>query len=375
MDETQLDVVSAPVDSDILVTGPPGSGKTNLLLLRANNFYLRGQRNIAVLTFTRLLRQFIASGATEYQFPADKVQTCREWQIEFIRSFGGRVPRSSDFKEARKLFADEIERLADAHAITNSFDAILLDEAQDYTSQEIRLFRRLATRLFMVADERQQIYEVDDPFPAMEAAVHQHLPLKYHYRNGLQICKVADHIANKFNGHTPLVECSNYPEADNPSTATLLHCSSISSQANAIVERLGTQITAFPGENIGVLCPRREDVNAIWSVIVASPVGSRAVLVNESDTTVFTDEKPIIVTSFHSGKGLEFRALHLACCEALKKFPNNRKLAFTAVTRAKTALSLYHTEPIHGYLEAAINTANQAELANPTVDDLFGGRS
>jgi len=39
LDSDQRTIISLPPDNSVLVTGPPGSGKTNLLLLRANNHY------------------------------------------------------------------------------------------------------------------------------------------------------------------------------------------------------------------------------------------------------------------------------------------------------------------------------------------------
>jgi superfamily I DNA/RNA helicase len=52
----QKKVISLPLETSHLVLGPAGSGKTNLLLLRANYFARAGQPNILILVFTRLLR-------------------------------------------------------------------------------------------------------------------------------------------------------------------------------------------------------------------------------------------------------------------------------------------------------------------------------
>jgi superfamily I DNA/RNA helicase len=52
-DEQKI-IISLPHKTNRLVLGPPGSGKTNLLLLRANYFACAGHPNILLLAFTRL---------------------------------------------------------------------------------------------------------------------------------------------------------------------------------------------------------------------------------------------------------------------------------------------------------------------------------
>ena len=80
--------------------------------------------------------------------------------------------------------------------------------------------------------------------------------------------------------------------------------------------------------------------------------------------------KPIVITTFHAAKGLEFRALHLVGCCQLKKFHNNRQMAFTAVTRAKTSLAVYHSEDLHSYLESALSL--ESVKTTPSLKDVFG---
>ena len=63
-------MISLAAEGNHLVLGPPGSGKTNILLLRANYLTLSGKPNIAIVVFTRTLSKFIASGGKEYDFPA-----------------------------------------------------------------------------------------------------------------------------------------------------------------------------------------------------------------------------------------------------------------------------------------------------------------
>jgi len=339
LDDDQRNIISVHHDKNILVTGPPGSGKTNLLLLRANFLYLSGLLNIAVLTFTRSLREFIASGATQYDFPDSKIMTCREWQSDFLRQYGVYLRPSGDFEDHRRAFISAMTDLVEKRKLSNIFQAILLDEAQDYTPDEIRLFANLAERLFCVADERQKIYDGEDSIEEIKRRVDEHHVLQFHYRNGVKICRVADEIAKKWHGYQPLAETSNYVERTNPSTVDCSQVNSIDEQVALIVSRLRTQRIAFPGQLIGVLCPTLNTMNAIWDIIKVSEHSDAAFLLHSSVSDGFPLDKHVIISNFHSAKGLEFRALHLAGCDELQSFGNNRCMAFTAVTCPKTDLS------------------------------------
>ncbi len=374
LDEDQRNIISLPTDKNFLVTGPPGSGKTNLLLLRANYLYLAGHRNIAVVTFTRSLRDFIANGSEQYDFPDSKIMTCREWQSDFLRQYGEQVRPSGEFEKDREAFLSAMMNLTSKLHLNNIFDAILLDEAQDYTPGEIRLFATLAERLFCVSDERQKIYNGEDSIDMIHRCVDESYPLCFHYRNGVKICRVADEIAKKWHGYRPLVETANYDEKANPSTVDRTKCQSIGEQADLILSRLRTQRVAFPDELIGVLCPTIKTMHSIWDVIKVSEHSEAAFLLHSSTSDTFPLNKQVIVSTFHTAKGLEFRALHIAGCDELKTsfFKNNRRITFTAVTRAKTALSVYHCDDLYGYFDAALQLLGPAPKP-PTLDEVFGG--
>ena len=375
LDDDQRKIISLPIDDRVLVTGPPGSGKTNLLLLRANYLHLAGKRNIAVVVFTRALREFIARGSAQYDFPASKVMTCRQWQLDLLRQYGGSVPKvSGKFEADRAAFITAITDLANKLKLSNIFDAILLDEGHDYTRGEIQLFARLTAQLFCVADERQKIYEGEDSLETIKSCVGDPHVLRFHYRNGVKICRVADEIAKKWHGYQPMAETSNYDEKANPSTVDSEQCKSVAEQAALIVSRLGTQCIAFPDQLIGVLSPTKNTMNAIWKAISESNHSDAAFLLHGRTSNSFPPDKPILVSTFHAAKGLEFRALHLAACDELKSsfFKNNRRVTFTAVTRAKTALSVYHSGDLYPYFEAALQSLKPAPEP-PSLDDVFGG--
>jgi superfamily I DNA/RNA helicase len=298
--------------------------------------------------------------------------TCKAWQQDFLTQYGLTVNSTGDFEQMRQAYLSHIQQVVDRHQLSGVYDAILLDEAQDYLPAEIRLFSRLATRLFCVADERQKIYQGEDSIAELRKSLGEPQVLRFHYRNGINICRVADEVAKKLSGYKSLAQTCNYDEIANPSTVDYSQCDSIEEQARLILSRIGTQLATFPGQLLGILCPKRESMYAIWNAVKLSDHASAAFLLHGSSADTFPPHGRIVVSTFHAAKGLEFRALHLAACDELKSFKNNRRMTFTAVTRAKTALSVYHTGPIHPYFDAALRSLEPAP-ALPSLDDLFGG--
>src|SRR4051794_25362496 len=88
LDDEQKKVISLEDGADYLVVGPPGCGKTNLLLLRASYLHMKGTTNIKVLAFGRVLKEFIVSGTAHYPFAPDKVQTFVRWAYEMLSANG-----------------------------------------------------------------------------------------------------------------------------------------------------------------------------------------------------------------------------------------------------------------------------------------------
>ena len=118
---------------------------------------------------------------------------------------------------------------------------------------------------------------------------------------------------------------------------------------------------AYPDEWLGVLAVRRETRDAVAQFLGETELGDSVGLQSENvDDRSFDPERRIVVSTLHSAKGTEFRCVHLVAADDFPYY--TREKAFTAVTRAKTTLDVYHLGPLEGALEAA--------LATPAVPDL-----
>lgn len=375
LDDRQKAVIDLPLNTSHLIEGPPGSGKTNLLLLRASQMVRSGKPNILILVFTRTLREFVATGGTQYAFGVDKIQTLNSWTMRFLRDYGIAAVQDGDFDEQRRGRLAQIKEVIADQKLSDIYEAIVLDETQDYLSDELDIFLELGKVVFAAADSRQKIYSTGKgPATDLHARFGANVyPLKHHYRNGHNICLVADELAKVWGDYEPLMPTCNYDEKLYPSSVVERNCANIAAQVADVVTALQLQMKAYPDEHLGVLCPTRLVLKEVWQQLQSSAVGIYAVLQSAEDGYVeFDPARPICVCTTHGAKGLEFRTVHILDSDNMKKSSLNRNIAYMAITRAKTSLAFYYSKSLPGYLESALSVVRPS-VPKATLNQLFNG--
>ncbi|HQZ63937.1 MAG TPA: ATP-binding domain-containing protein [Planctomycetaceae bacterium] len=240
------------------------------------------------------------------------------------------------------------------------------------------MFIKLGGQMFAVGDGRQQIYKDDTGEVDSLAAIRSAIPreniheLRYHYRNGEEICKLADRMAKDSTTYQRLTPTFQYKEAENPSKVTIFQ-GNLAAQCKEIATALRTQLRAFPNELLAVVCPKREHVNDVWDKLLSEADLVPRLCKIDDDDDAFDSSKPICVCTVHGVKGLEMRALHFAAAEHVKRVPHQRNVGFTAVTRAKTSLGIYHDGELKGWFESAV-AGLQPPKAPPSFGALFKGK-
>ena len=354
--ETSLDADQAQavqgidVDESFLLRGPAGSGKTNILLLRAKWLTFKAKHHLQLVVFTKSLREFVRSGCAQYKLPEDAVVTGMQFLRSLLSENGIEYELTKEFEVDRAMLAGKAKALIDANNIQNTFDALLVDEAQDYTDTELYVFRRLAKRLVLAADSRQSIYKTTHSPDYLEELVEgKVISLTHHYRSGLKICNVADALLRDPINYPPLSGECMYDENTKPSSLTSHLCSSFEKQIEEIILRLPDQLKLYPKQLIGVLFPKNDQKQIFIKALEESP---------------FDAEGRIWVDTLHGSKGWEFVATHIGGCEALPKMgPAQKRLIYTGILRARTSVALYYSGNMPGYLASAI-----AKIAPPPKD-------
>ena len=371
LDAQQRRILSLPLDGNFLILGPPGSGKTNLLLLRAKFLTLAGKPNLKIVLFTRALREFIASGADNYGFQQQHVITSHAFWSNLLYEYDVKRPEENSFEEQRRALVERVAQLVRQRSLVNLYEAILIDEAHDFFPEEVELFSVLGRTIFAVADHRQKIYSGEVPYPVLEKITEDRVELIHHYRNGFNICRLADHVGRDGQRFGRISDSSNYDEVRQPSTVTGHSCDNLEEEIDMVFSKLDDQLKAYPGEVLGIVSPSRKAIQRVWERVEESDFRAIASFQGGEHNLSFDANVRICVSTLHAAKGLEFRALHVVSCGDFRGRPLPRALAFTAITRAKTTLDLYYSTPLLGFIDQALSSlVPRKEL--PGISDLFG---
>ena len=372
LDQHQIALIERlPLRERFLILGPPGSGKTNVLLRRAQ--FARGQNmpNILVLTFTRPLTEFVKTGCYDGQgreiFPPSCVTTLESWQRGLYEQHDEPLPPNAGrnrLTEWKRRLAVGAQGFCEQKRLP-PYDALFIDEAQDLLPEEVDLLTKWSPVLFFVGDDRQRIYENGDGLAAVRTIVpekNRH-SLPFHYRMAPEICEVADRILLPTGGDT-LASTQHY-NGPTPARVTIPRQPlSKRHQLEKMVQKLKEQVRVYgdlirEGDRLGVIVARREDRDAVLAALAADPaLNGKAKIIRARDENdddydpSFESAVPICILTVQGCKGLEFRAVHWLFADELSR-RHNAEHYYTVITRAKTSIDILHTRTLPQILACA----------------------
>jgi len=373
MDEDQKRFVSLDADGRHLIVGPPGSGKTNLIVMRARYIHGCGLKNVLILTFTRALQDFIRTGLGEKKYlEQEQIQTFKRWALSHIQSYApeqlATYTKSKDFEKDRQEIIKMLKVANQRLNGRNLYDAVLVDEVQDLHIEEVNALMQISERITVAGDSKQMIYESGQTIPLLEKQGFVKTTLRYHYRIGTAISDVADKALQPENDADRLRTNSNYNEGESQSRADLLGFANRQEQFDAMKKTIELQLRSYPDEDVGILVPLTTMVTELQGMFDKTPLAKSVAYHNDNSVEQsFQSGKRIHVIVLKSAKGTEFRAVHLYGLEELKFPQTRRELLFMAITRAKTALTGYYS----GKILKSVETAFAKAQTPPSLADLF----
>jgi len=159
----QLRVVEMSPNEHRVILGPPGSGKTQVLIHRAD--YLAGTYNLKpdqyrVFVFTNVVKEYIKSGIQFLGLPEEVVSTFDHWcRLVYEEYISKRLPRKNRGINFGEIRSTVFKLLREKSELQKKLSFVLVDEGQDLTPQVYEILSLATQHITVFVDPQQKIFE------------------------------------------------------------------------------------------------------------------------------------------------------------------------------------------------------------------------
>jgi len=165
----QKKMVRISPHESILITGTPGSGKTQVLVHRAA-FFLQSHgvspQSIRFFVLTDVMEEFIGSEIESLGYPREMVTTFDHWcRSFFVKNISQDLPRvyidgRIDYRKTRFAVLDALKKNRN---FEKSLEFALVDDGQDLTPEAFKILSLAARYLTVFSDSQQRLNEEGTP--------------------------------------------------------------------------------------------------------------------------------------------------------------------------------------------------------------------
>ena len=350
--------------------GVAGSGKTVILIARARLLAADASKEVLILCYNRPLAEHIRG-----ILAGQSNIVCHNFHM-----WGSRHGISFDKQEDEDRYGQRLlDRLQRGDGDAYRFDAVLIDEAQDFAKTWFQCVK-LALKepddgdLLIVGDGSQAVFK-RRPFTWKEAGVsaqgrtiYKDFDLHVNYRNTREIVEIASLFAGGSNEGEP--EHSFSAMKPDPGTAlrsgsypAVLACPTRAAECDSAVEQIRTWLGAgLKPDEIAVLYralpdQHRSDFNRFIEMLKGlAPIYWRK-------GKIGAPQGAITLSTFHACKGLQWRAVLILWADLLpfsadpEQWKLERGFMYVAMTRAEDELVLTRSgySPFTDEIEAALS--------------------
>lgn len=337
LDDYQVNIIKKRTDNSFIVKGCAGSGKSILALWKAKQIQENGKSFLFVV-YTKALVQYMKDGISQIGLSAHKVESknkCFYWN-----KTDGELQRG-DWKKG-------------------TFDYILVDEAQDFSEEEILIIKNKATTLLLYGDSAQQLYKFDknrNPISMEQIAVITGFSteqLVFNHRLPKKIARIAEYINNEND------DLENRCRKEGNELPKIQKYTSLKAELDAIAEIIKNRNF----EDVGILLRNNADVKSAADYLTSKGLNIEA-KVNDNVELNFNSSNPKIMT-YHSSKGLQFEAVFLPECTVSGE--DDRNPLYVAITRTYQSLYIMHSGNLSSFFDTVPSNLYETSLTAEIVD-------
>lgn len=337
LDDYQVKIINKRTDNSFIVKGCAGSGKSILALWKAKQIQNEGKGSWLFVVFTKALKQYMSDGIKQIQLAIDNVDNYHKC---FYWVKGDGKWEKGDWKKG-------------------DFDYIIVDEAQDFSKEDILLFKSKAKKsLLLYGDTAQQLYNFFEDRKTIsmekisEITEFQMELLVFNHRLPKKVARIAQYINSERD------DLEDRCTIEGVEKAKILYYSSFEAQLSAIAQIIKNRNFV----DVGILFRNNSEVKKAADFFKSKGLNVEA-KVNENIDLNFNSDNPKLMT-YHSSKGLQFEAVFLPECSCSDN--DDRNALYVAITRTYQSLYIMHSNNLSSFFDAVPTNLYETSITSNT---------
>ena len=326
----QTPVIDHPIDTDLWVTGAPGTGKTTIAIHRTQRLHTStpGRKSAVTLMIRNKPQRLMLQHALADTGLQDTAIAWGSWIVKRYAAITRKripevAPERPDWAAGAATLIDHFERRGP------EIDHLILDDAHHVPPAALAILRSAAKHVTALSDP----YANDVDVGAALGITTQH-PLTHHHRLTRENAAVAD----LFRRDHPGGGAPSAPTRSGPRPEMI----EVESTSQAF-DHVTAYAVAHPDARIGVIVPDGRWHQTIQRVATARSRGVVEIL-RDSNRTFTFDRDGVSVLTHDAAPGSEFDAVFIPLLhtDAVTPDERTRQALYVACSRARTSLFVLH---------------------------------
>jgi hypothetical protein len=373
LDEEQSRIAALPIEDLLVLSGPPGSGKTLVLFARAR---LLGVQHpdwrIVLVVYTKNLAYSLRTKAPEMPENVEIVTLKEFLETQNVPRFAKHIfPKGEETDDEVESRAEREYKVIKGNGFEPDVDAMMIDEWQDFSAPYLKylfgVVRKKRGGILLAGDDHQAIFREAPAEDSLHTRNVKRVKLKHPYRSTTQILAAAHALDES----RPIFATDNALSGE---PVNLVRCSNWVGQADAIAFEIQTLLAKGrrPGD-IAVLTATRSGArNYVSDALQRAGIP----FVNMADywSSPVRSNAAVSVMTIHSGKGDEFQVVLTHGFEIIKPASKSgagkkwENVSYVAVTRAQDLLFVMYSK-FEGFIPRLDRLSDDAITRRTYPDD------